>query len=112
LRLPLLPDLAHPLLGVALVREEDFDFLLDIMQSEANPFDFSLLEVGLHLDVIPFLLDGVEFVAGLLLLIIGAVEQFSFNEVEVYLLVFVLPLLLDSGVAFKALEALCLEGPH
>jgi hypothetical protein len=52
-------------------------------------------------------LEGCELVARFLFLVVGSSEELPLDEVEVYLLVLVLPLLLDGGVPLNAVEPGC-----
>ena len=95
----LLLHLLHFLFILPFSLHKLFYFFFDVNQTEFHSFCLSSLEDSFDFDVISFLFESIELVASLFVIVVGAIEEFAFDEVQVYLLVFVLSLLLDSRVA-------------
>jgi hypothetical protein len=90
---------------LALLAKKHLRFLADVFEHRLHPLDLPLL-VG-HVDphLVPAVLEGSELVAGLLLLVIGAGQQFALDEVELDLLILKLPLLLHRTVPLKTVQS-------
>jgi len=95
---------------LALTTEENLDFLAHIFKQRTNSLYLFLLVSHLNSHLVAALFQGIEFISGLTLLIIGASQQFPFDEIEMYLFIFVFALFLHCGISFKAVESRAFNG--
>lgn len=95
---------------LALTTEENLGFLTHILKQRTNSLYLFLFVSHLNSHLIAALFQGIELISSLTLFIVGASQQFPFDEIEMYFFIFVFALFLHSGVPFKAVESRAFDG--